>query len=114
MLWADVSQKHYSAHTIPNVLRRILETSTRLLGGMEVDEVHKFFEGDERAVCRAMLSWANDGSHFAHDDLFVSDDVPAVDIYLKVFRTIFEKSGHINHYKMMMGEPASNGPTGGS
>jgi wobble nucleotide-excising tRNase len=114
MLWADVSKGVSSAHTIPNVLRRILETSTRLLGGMEVDEVHKFFEGDERAVCRALLSWANDGSHFAHDDLFVSDDLPAVDTYLKVFRTIFEKCGHINHFKMMMGEQADNGARGGS
>ena len=81
----------------------------RLLGGMDVDEVHRYFEGDERAVCRSLLSWANDGSHFAHDDLFVSDDSPAIEIYLKVFRMIYEKSGHINHYKMMMAQQSRNG-----
>ena len=44
------------------------------------------------------------GSHYAHDDLYVSIDDSMVDTYLKVFRAIFEKAGHIAHYKMMMGD----------
>lgn len=46
----------------------------------------------------------HDGSHYAHDDLYVSIDESMVDSYLKVFRAIFEKSQHGAHYKMMMGE----------
>ena len=46
----------------------------------------------------------HDGSHYAHDDLYVSIDDSMVETYLKVFKEIFEKSGHIEHYKMMMGD----------
>jgi wobble nucleotide-excising tRNase len=37
-------------------------------------------------------------------DLYVSIDDSMVDNYLKVFRAIFQKSEHIAHYKMMMGD----------
>lgn len=46
----------------------------------------------------------HDGSHYAHDDLYVSIDESMVDSYLRVFRAIFDKSGHSSHYKMMMGD----------
>ena len=34
----------------------------------------------------------------------MSIDDTTVETYLKVFRAIFENSGHIAHYKMMMGD----------
>ena len=33
-----------------------------------------------------------------------------VEIYLKVFRAIFEKSDHLAHYKMMMGDTYTDVP----
>jgi hypothetical protein len=51
-----------------------------------------------------LFSWVNDGSHFASDDVFIAIDGAAIDTYLRVFKAIFEKSGHLNHYRMMMGE----------
>ena len=33
-----------------------------------------------------------------------SIDDTLVETYLNVFRAIFEKSGHLAHYKMMMGD----------
>jgi wobble nucleotide-excising tRNase len=46
----------------------------------------------------------NDGSHFASDDIYMSIDDGMVETYLSVFKDIFEKSEHIAHYKMMMGD----------
>ncbi len=103
-LWVGLANKEYESHTLPNVLRRILESSSRLLGGMDVDEIYKGFEGEERQACRVLLSWINDGSHYTLDDLFVSDDGQAAEMYLAVFRRIFEQYGYINHYNAMMGE----------
>ena len=69
----------------------------------------------EKIICKSLCSWVHDGSHYAHDDLYVSIDDSMVENYLKVFREIFVKARHIEHYKMMMGEalveepPASMG-----
>ena len=62
------------------------------------------FEGKERLICKSLFSWVNDGSHFAHDDLYIAIDDATVDNYLNVFRAIFEKAEHLAHYRMMMGE----------
>jgi wobble nucleotide-excising tRNase len=65
-----------------------------------------------RQVCASLFSWVNDGSHSAHDDLYISADESVVARYLTIFREAFNKTGHIEHYKMMMGpelvEPASS------
>ena len=68
------------------------------------------FDGNERIICKSLFSWVNDGSHYSHDDLYVSIDCSMVDIYLKVFRAIFEKSDHLAHYKMMMGDAFVENP----
>jgi wobble nucleotide-excising tRNase len=54
-------------------------------------------------ICKSLFSWINVGSHFAHDDIFVSIDDGMIESYLTVFQNIFHKTGHIAHYKMMMG-----------
>jgi len=53
----------------------------------------------------------HDGSHYAHDDLYVSIDDSMVESYLKVFREIFVKERQIEHYKMMMGDAFVEEPT---
>jgi wobble nucleotide-excising tRNase len=74
------------------------------LGGIEFDQLCDFFEGKEKIICKSLCSWVHDGSHYAHDNLYVSIDDSMVDSYLGVFRAIFDKSGHSAHYKMMMSD----------
>jgi wobble nucleotide-excising tRNase len=104
LLWSEIKRPDRSNLTIQNSLRRILENYFKILGGVDSDKMCALFEGKEKMICRSLFSWVNDGSHYAHDDLFISIDDAMVDTYLKVFKAIFEKADHFAHYKMMMGD----------
>lgn len=104
LLWSEVRKPDRATLTIQNTLRRILENYFKILGGIEFDHLCSMFEGKEKIICKSLCSWVHDGSHYAHDDLYISIDETMVDSYLRVFRSIFEKSGHGIHYKMMMGD----------
>jgi wobble nucleotide-excising tRNase len=104
LLWSEVRMCDRSNLTIQNILRRILENYFKILGGFDLDQLCAMFAGKEKMICRSLCSWVHAGSHYAHDDLYVSIDDSMVDTYLKVFKAIFEKAGHIAHYKMMMGD----------
>ncbi|MDF9833011.1 wobble nucleotide-excising tRNase [Ereboglobus sp. PH5-5] len=103
LLWSEVRREDRSNLTIQNTLRRILENYFKILGGVDSDRICELFFGKEKLICKSLFSWINDGSHFAHDDLYISIDDSMVEVYLKVFREIFKKSDHFAHYKMMMG-----------
>ena len=105
LLWDEVRKPERSNNlAIQNTLRRILENYFKILGGIEFDQLCSMFEGREKIICKSLCSWVHDGSHYAHDDLYVSIDDAMVDAYLKVFKAIFDKSEHSAHYKMMMGD----------
>lgn len=104
LLWSEVRRTDRSNLTIQNTLRRILENYFKILGGIDPDEICGMFEGKEKLICKSLFSWVNDGSHFAYDDLYVSIENSIVEPYLKVFQEIFKKSGHLSHYRMMMGD----------
>lgn len=104
LLWIEVRKPDVSTLTIQNTLRRILENYFKILGGVDPDNICAMFEGKEKIICKSMFSWVNDGSHSAHDDLYISIDEAMVNGYLSVFRSIFDKLGHMAHYKMMMGD----------
>lgn len=104
LLWEEVRKRDRSNLGIQNALRRILENYFKILGGIEFDQLYAMFDGKEKLICKSLCAWVHDGSHYAHDDLYVSIDDSTVDNYLKVFRTIFEKAGHGAHYRMMMGD----------
>ncbi len=104
LLWAEVRKPERSNLAIQNTLRRILENYFKILGGVDFDDICAKFEGKEKLICKSLCSWVHDGSHYAHDDLYVSIDDTMVDSYLKVFRAIFERLGHSAHYKMMMAD----------
>lgn len=108
LLWAEVRRQDKSTLTIQNTLRRILENYFKILGGVDPDKLCAMFEGKDKLICKSLFSWVNDGSHFAHDDLYIAIDNAAVDNYLEVFRAIFEKAEHLAHYKMMMGDAYAN------
>ena len=113
LLWAEVRKPERSNLAIQNTLRRILENYFKILGGIEFTGLCAMFEGREKIICNSLCSWVHAGSHYAHDDLYISIDDSMVDNYLKVFRAIFEKSGHIAHYKMMMGDAFAGEPAAG-
>ena len=114
MLWAEVRNPHRSKDTIQNILRRILESYFKILGGVDPDDICGRFDGQEKLICNSLFSWVNAGSHHAHDDLYVSIDDSTVESYLQVFKAIFEKSGHFPHYKMMMRDADPEIPAEGS
>ncbi len=103
LLWSEVRNENRSKLTIQNTLRRILENYFKILGNMDKDKIIDKFDGREKVICASLFSWVNDGSHSAHDDLYVSTSAATVDAYLAVFRRIFEVTEHIQHYQMMMG-----------
>jgi wobble nucleotide-excising tRNase len=102
LLWMEVREAKPGNLSVQNALRRILETYFKLLGGVDLDKIQDRFEGPDKLACRSLLSWVNDGSHFAHDDLFVAVDESTVELYLNVFKRIFEVEGYVEHYNMMM------------
>ena len=107
LLWIEARNPDRSNLSIQNTLRRILENYFKILGHIDPDTICGYFEGKDKLICNSLFSWVNAGSHFAHDDLFVSIDDSTIDGYLEVFKQIFIKSGHEAHYNMMMGAPYS-------
>ncbi|AND70495.1 hypothetical protein ATSB10_30410 [Dyella thiooxydans] len=83
-------------------MRRIFDSYFKLLGGLDVDKACDGLVGDEKIAARALLSWANDGSHAVHDDLYMVPNGDADVLYLKVFRRIFDNLQQGDHYRMMM------------
>lgn len=68
------------------------------------------FDGKEKLICNSLFKSINDGSHSVHDDVYVSDGDMKIEGYLKVFKSIFEKLGHLAHYQMMMGDADTDSP----
>jgi wobble nucleotide-excising tRNase len=104
LLWDEVRSTKRNNNTLQNTLRRILENYFKLLGNIPLADLYKNFEGHDIQKCKALCSWVHDGSHSAFDDdYYTALDDTNIERFLQVFREIFEKSGHIAHYNMMMG-----------
>ena len=54
--------------------------------------------------CQSLISWVNDGSHYAPDELFVAIGDGMAASYMRIFFKIFKAANHDAHYRMMMGE----------
>lgn len=104
LLWAELKRTPMPVLTLQNTMRRILENYFKILGGVDTYHLVDKFEGIEKIQCQSLMSWVNDGSHYAPDELYVaiSDNMAAN--YLKIFFKIFKTAKHDAHYKMMMGD----------
>ena len=107
LLWRELREckenNNSSCLTIQNVMRRILETYFKTLGGYKDDDIlNKFENPQEKEICRSLVYWINDGSHCIPDDLYIEQETGMIDKYMNVFYLIFNRLGHINHYNMMM------------
>lgn len=103
-LWENIKDEKINPVSLPNDMRRILESYFTTLGGVPIDDLEGQFEGDEKIICRALCSWLNDNSHTCFGDEFYSPlDENQIRKYKEVFKKIFEKYNHLAHYNMMMG-----------
>ena len=104
LLWKELQERdNNSGLTIQNTMRRIIENYFKILGKFGDDElIHTFTNPQEQEICRSLICRVNDGSHCLPDDLYVEAPCDTIAKYFEVFRKIFEKTGHIAHYNMMM------------
>jgi wobble nucleotide-excising tRNase len=95
--------KGSSGITIQNTMRRILENYFSILGNKRDDYIiGSFSTYEEQEICRSLLSWVNEGSHTLPDDLVIEIPDDTIEIYLSVFKGIFNGTKNIGHYMMMM------------
>jgi len=103
LLWRELDDiTQMNKVTIFNTLRRILEYYFNITGGLNYEKCLHSFEGEEKLICRSLVSWINDGSHFVNDDLELNVEPESIEKYINTFKMIFEKMGHKSHYNMMM------------
>lgn len=110
-LWNEIrlaNNDKTSVHiiSIQNTMRRIIEYYFQFLGGINIKNLHIngiLKDKDDSSIYKSLLSWVNSGSHSSFDDLFyVDSDDSLLEKYLIVFKKIFEDSGNLSHYNMMM------------
>lgn len=101
-LWDEVRRADPAHSGIENTLRRILENYFKILGDIDLNDLHEKFSGTDKMICQSLLSWVNAGSHFVDDPLFVSPSDVSHETFMRIFRDIFVKLGHDGHYDMMM------------
>jgi len=104
LLWAELKKAPVPALTLQNTMRRILENYFKILGGVDTHHLVGEFEGLEKIQCQSLISWVNDGSHYAPDELYVAIGDNMAASYMKIFFKIFKVTQHDAHYKMMMGD----------
>lgn len=105
LLWQELKDNTgASLISIQNTMRRIIENYFGILGGRRDDYLIEQFESTEdKMIAKSLLYWINDGSHSIPDDLFIDPYTDAVPRYKSVFKDLFDKSGQLPHYNMMMG-----------
>ena len=103
LLWSELRKDPLPALTLQNTLRRILENYFKILGGIDTNVLLSKFDGLEKVQCQSLISWVNDGSHFAQDDLYLAIGERTAASYMRIFYKIFKAADHMAHYKMMMG-----------
>lgn len=104
LLWKELREKsNTSCVTVQNIMRRIIESYFKTWGGYDDRKIlDKIDNPQEKEICRSLIYMINDGSHCVPDDLYIEQENELIDKYKNVFRFIFDKLGHIEHYNMMM------------
>lgn len=107
LLWAEVHDAQAAGRittATQNSMRRILESFFGFTGGKAVNDLPSSFEGDEKVLCRSLISWIHDGSHSTNvlDSLHYSPAIDSATAWFKMFEEIFKRTDHGDHHKMMM------------
>lgn len=103
-LWEELKDENINNKTCCNTMRRILEYYFNIIGSKSYEKAINEFEGNDKIICKSLISYINDSSHYINEgiDIILDDDM--VQKYKKVFKDIFYKLGHGEHYNMMMNE----------
>lgn len=101
ILWKQVATKE-SPDLALNAMRRILEHYFNIIGGYNYDELINKLEGTDKIVCRSLVANINDGSHSVFDCYDYSVEYENIESYCRVFKMIFEFTGQLSHFNMMM------------
>lgn len=111
LLWNELHEdSKKNRATVYNTMRRILEYYFNIIGKQDYEKCVDNFEGEEKILCKSLISFINDNSHYISDDFSMIFEDDTIEKYQKVFRKIFENLGHISHYNMMMGIEDDNKP----
>lgn len=111
LLWNELHEdSKKNRATVYNTMRRILEYYFNIVGKQDYEKCVDNFEGEEKILCKSLISFINDNSHYISDDFSMIFEDDTIEKYQKVFRKIFENLGHISHYNMMMGIEDDNKP----
>ena len=108
LLWDIIRQTEndkskYDCIYLQNTMRRILEYYFKMLGNKPVRDRIDEFEVYERPIYKALISWMNIGSHIQMEEIFYTERTETnTEIFLSVFKKIFERTNQIAHYNMMM------------
>lgn len=108
MLWGDVRDAinfpgNVNPNSLQNTMRRILEHYYKYYGDVSLNRLPENVGVESRDIVKELLLWVNDGSHASFDDIcYAPLEERSVERYLSAFRLIFDKMGHLQHYKMMM------------
>ncbi|MCE9525564.1 MAG: AAA family ATPase, partial [Planctomycetales bacterium] len=108
LLWMELRNPGTANPWIENTLRRILEHYFTILGSIDRDGICAGFDGQDKQICKSLFSWVNAGSHSVHDDAYITPSDAATKNCLQVFKAIFEKTGHIAHFEMMMRDASTS------
>ncbi|HDJ4385954.1 TPA: AAA family ATPase, partial [Staphylococcus aureus] len=101
LMWKELNSEEMSPITSFNTMRRILEYYFNIIGGMDYEKCINKFDGIDKILCKSLISGINDGSHFISDDFVITFDEASMRNYKRVFKLVFEKLGHIQHFEMM-------------
>ncbi len=109
MLWQELKEAQNGDDRIglQNAMRRIIEYYYVGIGGYSKRKLipDNFSDDpDELLIMSSLAKWVDEGSHTIDDDLYAEPLQDSGERYMEVFRRLFEKTGHLSHYKMMMGE----------
>lgn len=103
LLWKEIKDDNIgSANLLMNIMRRILEHYFMVIGNINYEKCIDEIEGSDKIICKSLVSLINEGSHSIFDDFIFAPDDSDIENYKRVFRLVFEKLGHIDHYNMMM------------
>lgn len=112
LLWESLRKKDYKDDSNLNTMRRILEQYFHTIGNGSPNNNNKelinSFDEKDRLLVKFLLSYINDGSHTVMDGLYIVPDENLNQTAFEIFKQIFRKLGHLNHYKMMMQEDDEN------
>lgn len=103
LLWKELCETSKNGGvTVQNIMRRIIENYFKILGSYGHDDIIECFDTyEDKEVCRSLISWINDGSHGIPDDFYLEQQNPTIEKYLEIFKQVFIKTGHEEHYNMM-------------